>query len=112
MNWTNEMKTADGEYYYDSLANSSANIYEFTNAQLIESFNNKPQVNMIKNDFTVWGERVSSTGVMIPVHMRYAIEEKPTKYFSLKEGRYYYALPEDEYAAKYSIEGDKDWKII
>lgn len=112
MTWTNEMRTADGEYYYDSLANSSAHIYEFTSGQLIESFNNKPQINLIKNDFTVWGERVSNTGVMIPVHMRYAIEEKPTEYFSLSEGRYYYALPEGEYAVKYILEGDKDWKII
>jgi hypothetical protein len=28
--WTNQMKTADSEIYYDSLANSSSNIYEFT----------------------------------------------------------------------------------
>ena len=112
MTWTNQMTTADGDHYYDSLANSSANIYEFTSGQLIESFNNKPQVNLIKNDYTIWGERVSTTGVTIPVHMRYAIEEKPTEYYSLKEGRYYYALPEGKYGVRYILEGDKNWKII
>lgn len=94
--WTNQMKTADSEIYYDSLANSSSNIYEFTSGQLIESFANKPQVNMIKNDYTIWGERVSTTGIQIPVHMRYAIDVKPTEYFSLIDGAWYYAQTDEE----------------
>jgi len=88
------MKTADSEIYYDTLANSSANMYEFTSGQLVESFANKPQVNMIKNDFTIWGERVASSGVTIPIHMRYAIDVKPDKYFSLIDGLWYYAMTE------------------
>lgn len=94
--WTNEMKTADSEIYYDSLANSSANMYEFTSGQLVESFSNKPQVNMIKNDFTIWGERVSSSGVTIPLHMRYAIDVKPQEYFSLIDGVKYIAMTEEQ----------------
>lgn len=94
--WTNQMKTADSEIYYDTLANSSANMYEFTSGQLVESFANKPQVNMIKNDFTIWGERIASSGVTIPIHMRYAIDVKPDKYFSLIDGLWYYAMTEQQ----------------
>jgi hypothetical protein len=51
---------------------------------------------MIKNDFTIWGERVSSSGVTIPLHMRYAIDVKPQEYFSLIDGVKYIAMTEEQ----------------
>jgi len=51
---------------------------------LVESFANKPQVNAIKNDYAIWGQKTSADGTSWPIHLRYAIDHKPTDYYSLK----------------------------
>jgi hypothetical protein len=60
---------------------------------LITAYQNTPNLLNLKNDYTVWGNRTSVTGVDLPIHMRYAIDKKPM---------YYKALPE---------EGETDGKI-
>jgi hypothetical protein len=35
--------------------NGSENAYSFVKGILIESYNNKPELNNIKNDYTIWG---------------------------------------------------------
>jgi hypothetical protein len=37
----------------------------------------------MRNDYSIWGERTSASGAAIPVHMRYAIDTKPTQYTSI-----------------------------
>ena len=78
--WTNAI-THEKETYYDSVDNNSASTYTFTKGTLIESYANKPDIANIKNDFTIWGTTASSsTGVALPVHLRCAIDDKPTFY--------------------------------
>jgi hypothetical protein len=48
--------TVEHETYYDNVENASASAYTFTNSVLIDSFNNKPNFNNIRNDFAVWGK--------------------------------------------------------
>ena len=53
-------------------------LYTFENAKLINSFNNNPQYNMIKNDFIVWGIRENpTTGIDMPIRYHLAIDSKP-----------------------------------
>lgn len=63
--------------------------YSFSDSTLISAFNNNPDLNNLKNDYSVWGQRKSISGATIPVHMRYAIDRKPVYYKSIdkdKEG--------------------------
>ena len=55
----------------------------FTNLSLLTSLTNNVQINNLKNDFTVWGQKKTNSGSTIPIHMRYAIDQKPKTYRSL-----------------------------
>lgn len=75
VNWTNAV-TNEKETRYDSVENGSENAYEFTKGLLIESYNNKPNLTNIKNDFTIWGKNLKD----YPIHLRCAIDDKPVYY--------------------------------
>lgn len=59
---------------------SATTSYTFTNNELVTAFNNNPNLLNVKNDYSIWGERESVSGAKLPIHMRYAIDQKPTKY--------------------------------
>ena len=84
--WTNAITNAN-ETYYDSVANSSASFYDFVSGYLVESFQNKPNLNAIKNDYSVWGKRKTSNGKEQPIHLRYALDVRPHSYYSLTDKR-------------------------
>lgn len=94
VSWTNAI-TTERETYYDSVENGSANAYTFTKGILIESYNNKPDLNNIKNDYTIWGNMIAVDGDTLPVHLRCAIDDKPIYYYPLlsraEEGKKLYA---------------------
>ena len=52
-------------------------VYKFDNSNLITSFSNTPQFNMIKNDFVVWGVRKNANGNDVPIRYHLAIDKKP-----------------------------------
>ncbi len=79
--WTPINKT-DSETYVQALALASNCVYDFTGSVLISSFQNTPNLLNLKNDFTVWGERKGISGSAIPIHMRYAIDNKPFRYIT------------------------------
>lgn len=54
--------------------------FDFINSELFTSFNNSPNLNNLRNDLVVWGSRKSVNGKDYPIHMRYAIDEKPLGY--------------------------------
>ena len=71
----------------ESNGGSSTNIneqatyaYEFNDLSLFTSIANTPNLKNLKNDFTVWGKRKSISGAELPIHMRLAIDKKPTAY--------------------------------
>jgi hypothetical protein len=47
---------------------------------LITALNNNPNLLNLRNDYSIWGEREGISGAKIPVHIRYAIDIKPTAY--------------------------------
>lgn len=53
-------------------------------AKLTTSFANNPNLLNVKNDFSVWGTYKSLSGADIPIHMRYALDTKPTKYQTIR----------------------------
>ena len=78
-NWNNLI---DGEYVIPSVYASSL-AYEFNDLALFTSFSHNPTINNLKNDFSVWGERETISGVSVPVHMRIALDYKPVKYTTI-----------------------------
>ena len=70
----------DEGFYVEGLAYTTGTSYNFSGSELITAFNNAPNLNNLRNDYSVWGVRKSVTGNELPVHMRYAIDEKPTIY--------------------------------
>lgn len=89
--WNNIKQNELSETYVDNIAESSSIFYNFENGNLITSFSNSPNLNNLKNDFSIWGARKSATGAEIPVHLRYAIDEKP-KYYKNYEGKVWACL--------------------
>lgn len=76
-------ETNNKEARYDTVENGSENAYIFTKGILIESYNNKPEINNIKNDYTIWGNRLGIDGEQLPIHLRCAIDDKPIYYYPL-----------------------------
>ena len=64
----------------ESLALAASNAYIFKNNQIISAFNNNPNLMNLRNDYSIWGERTGISGAAIPIHLRYAIDKKPTQY--------------------------------
>lgn len=72
----------------EQLAVASSIAYTFNGGELITAFNNNPQITNLKNDYSIWGERTTISGAKMPVHLRYAIDEKPS-YYKAFDGRVY-----------------------
>ena len=54
-------------------------VWTFKDLKFQTSLNNTPAIGELKNDFSVWGRKKTTSGEM-PVHMRVAIQDKPTAY--------------------------------
>ena len=53
-------------------------VYTFEDGEIIQSYQNTPQYQQIKNDFMVWGKRTTIEGNEIPIRYHLAIDKKPT----------------------------------
>ena len=80
--WNNIVNIEEETYIEDALSNP-AYTYRFEGNDLITSFNNSPNLANLKNDYSIWGARKSSTDENIPIHYRYAIDYKPIQYVTL-----------------------------
>ena len=87
--WNSLIATDDKDTYAENAAYTSDIQYSFEDNNLITSFSNNPQLNNLKNDFSVWGNRKGINNTDIPVHARFAIDKKPQFYRSF-DGKYYY----------------------
>lgn len=57
---------------------NGTSFFEFSDSNLISSFNNTPQYLKIKNDFLVWGIKTLNDGFEVPIRYHLAIDKKPT----------------------------------
>ena len=72
----------------DNAINRNVPIFNFIGSNLITSSQNTPNLLNLKNDYTVWGTKKTVSGSEIPIHMRYAIDNKPTYYKSFNGSIY------------------------
>ena len=68
------------EYYSESMMDVSPISYQFQSNKLLLNISNNPNLGNIKNDFSIWGKRKSISGAELPIHLRFAIQKKPTMY--------------------------------
>lgn len=84
--------------------------WSFLNSQLINQFQNTPKLDNLKNDFSVWGKKKTASGSELDIHMRYAIDIKPTEYTTLNwydnDGNI------KKESKKYSTEEGWDWREL
>ncbi len=64
----------------ESAAYTSSISYSFENSNLVTAFTNSPDLLNVKNDYSIFGEKTLQSGQTVPVHIRYAIDKKPTYY--------------------------------
>lgn len=76
----NTIKEFDGNPFARDAVEESPYSYSFEDMNLIQRFQNAPNIAQIKNDYSIWGVRKSLNGSEIPIHARYAIHEKPVYY--------------------------------
>lgn len=82
--WSPIGKDENGEAaVLTTLAEASATAYTFNGGELITQFNNNPNLMNVRNDFMIRGERTGISGSVLAIHMRYAIDTKPTEYTSI-----------------------------
>lgn len=79
----NNLKEDGYHVYADSASDYSSTIYSLEGNQLISSFSNSPDLLNLKNDYSIWGTRRGIKKKDIPVHIRYAIDKKPSVYYSI-----------------------------
>lgn len=79
----NSIINTEGDSYIDAAAYTSAITYTFEDGVLITSFQNAPNLQNLKNDFSIWGKRTTVSGGEVPIHLRYVIADKPTYYRSI-----------------------------
>ena len=63
---------------------SNDNLYIFNNGENLTNLNNNPNLLNLRNDYSIWGEKTTPSGVVVPIHLRYAIDKKPTKYVTIE----------------------------
>lgn len=86
-------------------------LYVFNKNNIVTSYANTPQYNMIKNDFIVWGERKSVDGEKIPIRYHLVIDKKPelgNDYYHLCQYREWNELTETydyTYKAAHKFQG-------
>ena len=84
----NSINERNEQVYIDAAVNTSSPFWNFTDGILISSFQNTPNLLNARNDYSIWGTYQTPSGMEIPIHLRYAIDNKPTIYKTL-EGKYY-----------------------
>lgn len=78
--WSPVSTTEEGLLYVDPSSTSIQ--FSFMDSKLITQYSYSPQILNAKNDYSVWGNRPGSGGAQVPIHMRYAIDDKPIVYVS------------------------------
>lgn len=75
------------ESFFQNAKVKSDEFYSLEDNDLVISFANDPDFNNIKNDFAIWGTREGTSGTDLPVHLRFAIDQKPKSYTTYKPSK-------------------------
>lgn len=78
---SNEKDELTKSVYAESAKLVSQVEYNFIGGETLTTFNNTPNISNIRNDYAIWGKKKkSSEGKDNAIHMRVAIDTKPTVY--------------------------------
>ena len=105
--WTPSANAQEEEEYVESLAVASNRSYTFSEGELITQFNNNPNLLNLRNDFSIWGERIS-LGQKLPIHLRYAIDKKPKIYWPIEVNADEVAAYNNKYGVSVPPQGKLD----
>lgn len=87
--WNNiRSDVEDKQVYVESAAYTSEVTYSFENSTLITSFQNSPDFDNLRNDYSIWGTKTTVSGNETPVHLRYALDKKPIRYVNYEGDTY------------------------
>lgn len=104
-NQNSYVTTAD-ETYVAAAAYESPVFWTFGNSFLTTAYANTPALNNVKNDYSIWGTKRSIVGSDLPVHLRYAVDKKPTYYKTIE----YTVIEEQEDGTKKEVKkGGEEW---
>ena len=104
-NQNSYVTTAD-ETYVAAAAYESPVFWTFGNSFLTTAYSNTPALNNVKNDYSIWGTKRSIVGSDLPVHLRYAVDKKPTYYKTIE----YTVIEEQEDGTKKEVKkGGEEW---
>ena len=78
-----EVNNDDDPFIDNQLGSNDYIHYRFEGGNLITAYQNNPNLQNLKNDFSIWGVRKSLSGAELPIHYRYAIDKKPSRYTSI-----------------------------
>lgn len=56
--------------------------YKFDDYELFTNVSYSPNINELKNEYSIWGNRKTAAGIDMPIHVRYAVQKKPSRYKS------------------------------
>lgn len=94
------------EQWVENSSYFNSHVYSLYDSKLISSFSNSPALNNVKNDFSIWGTHKNINGQEDAIHLRYAIDKKPT-YYTNVEGTITYTTKTYE-----EVEADKKSGIL
>ena len=79
--WNNSIySNNNNENYIEASELKNKVAYTFDDSALATQYQNTPNMNNIKNDYIIWGEKKNFSGNTIKFHGRYAIENIPLEY--------------------------------
>lgn len=94
--WNNIRSDSENkQVYVESAAYTSEVTYSFENSSLITSFQNSPDFDNLRNDYSIWGTKTTVSGNESPIHLRYALDKKPIRYINY-EGDIYSTNEDNE----------------
>lgn len=89
--WTPINEADNNKEYVENIFNASPIVYTFNSSNLISAYQNSPNLTNIRNDYSIWGERKGINDVTIPIHLRYAIDKKPS-FYRAYDGEHIYTI--------------------
>ena len=104
--WNQITNNENETYITDANLAENKFSYTFTGNTLFTAIQNTPVLTNVRNDFIVWGKRTTASGAEIPIHARYAIDQKPT-YYKAFNGIIYQTQPATD-----DDEKQVDWREI
>ena len=86
VNYNKFLTDGNNEVYLDGSYYNNKIIYTFNDEEETTQISHTPNLTNLRNDYSIWGEKTSSSGAKIPIHLRYALQKKPELYLTIGDG--------------------------